>query len=66
MTGTELIPCPLCGVAKEPDARCPSCGMTAEFGPDRPDPFAGATLWAMIGAILLVFVLTLVVVGLTA
>ena len=40
--------------------------MTAEFGPDRPNPFAGATLWVMLGAILLVFALTLVVVGLTA
>ena len=33
--------------------------MTAEFGPDRPNPFAGGTLYAMIGAIVVVFALTL-------
>ena len=66
MTEPVIRPCLQCGLPKSPDDRCPSCGMTAEFGPDRPNPFAGATLWAMIGAILLVFVLTLVVVGFTA
>ena len=40
--------------------------MTAEFGPDRPNPFAGATLYAMVGAIVVVFALTLLVVALTA
>ena len=40
--------------------------MTAEFGPDRPNPFAGGTLYAMIGAIVVVFALTLLIVGLTA
>ena len=37
-----------------------------EFGPDRPNPFRGATIYAMIGAIVFVFALTLLVVGLTA
>ena len=59
-------PCRQCGLEKSPDERCPSCGMTAEFGPDRPNPFAGATLYAMIGAIVVVFALTLLVVALTA
>jgi hypothetical protein len=59
-------PCLQCGLSKSPDVRCPSCGLTPEFGPDRPNPFQGATLWAMIGAIVLVFALTLLVVGLTA
>jgi len=58
--------CLQCGFEKAPDERCPSCGMTAEFGPDRPNPFAGATLYAMIGAIVVVFALTLLVVALTA
>ena len=40
--------------------------MTAEFGPDRPNPFAGATLWVMIGVIVVLFALTLGVVALTA
>ena len=61
-----VSPCPQCGLEKGPDERCPSCGMTAEFGPDRPNPFGGATLYAMIGAIVVVFALTLLVVGLTA
>ena len=59
-------PCRQCGLEKSPDARCPSCGMTEQFGPDRPNPFAGATLYAMIGAIVVVFALTLLIVGLTA
>jgi len=40
--------------------------MTPEFGPDRPNPFRGATIYAMIGAIVLVFALTLLVLALTA
>ena len=59
-------PCLQCGFEKPPAARCPSCGMTAEFGPDRPNPFRGATIYLMIGAIVFVFALTLLVVGLTA
>ena len=63
---TGLVSCPMCGLAKDPEDRCPSCGMTAEFGPDRPDPFAGATLWVMIGVIAALFALTLVVVVIAA
>ena len=59
-------PCPLCGYEKPADDRCPECGLTAEFGPDRPNPFPGATIYAMIGAVVLVFALTLLVVALTA
>ena len=66
MTVTELVPCLQCGLPKPPDDRCPSCGMTPEFGPDRPNPFAGATLWVMIGVIVAVFALTLAVVAMTA
>jgi hypothetical protein len=40
--------------------------MTPEFGPDRPNPFAGATLWLMAGVIALLFAATLLVVALTA
>ena len=61
-----LVPCRQCGFERAPEDRCPSCGMTPEFGPDRPNPFRGATIYAMIGAIVLVFALTLLVVGLTA
>ena len=66
MTVTELVPCLQCGLPKPPDDRCPSCGMTPEFGPDRPNPFAGATLWVMIGVIAVLFALTLAVVAITA
>lgn len=59
-------PCLQCGFPKSPDDRCPSCGMTAEFGPSRPNPFAGRTLWAMMGVIVAVFAITLVVVALTS
>lgn len=66
MTLTERVPCLQCGLPKPPDDRCPSCGMTPEFGPDRPSPFAGATLWLMIGVLVAVFALTLCVVAITA
>jgi hypothetical protein len=65
VTVPGLVPCPLCALPKEPDVRCPSCGLTAEFGPDRPNPFAGATLWLMAAAIAVVFAVTLLVVALT-
>jgi hypothetical protein len=56
----------LCGQPKPVDDRCPACGLTPEFGPDRPNPFTGATLLVVFGAIVAVFALTLLVVGLTA
>lgn len=58
--------CPLCDAPRDPDERCPSCGLTPEFGPDRPDPFAGRALALMLGSIAVVFALTLLVVALTA
>ncbi len=66
MTGSELVSCPLCAQRTDPDVRCPACGMTSQFGPDRPNPFAGATLWVMIGVIVVVLALTLAVVALAA
>jgi hypothetical protein len=39
--------------------------MTPEFGPDRPNPFTGATLWLMAAAIAVLFAITLLVVALT-
>ena len=60
-----VVACLQCGLDKPTDDDCPSCGMTAEFGPDRPNPFAGATLWVMMGAILLVLALTLAIVAVT-
>ena len=66
MTSISSAFCLQCGLPKDPEDRCPSCGMTAEFGPDRPNPFAGATLWVMIGVIVVLFALTLGVVALTA
>jgi hypothetical protein len=62
----ELAPCPLCDTPRPDDGRCPSCGLTAEFGPDAPDPFTGRALWMLVGAVLGVFALTLLVVGLTS
>ena len=66
MSAEVDVPCLQCGLPKPPDDRCPSCGMAPEFGPDRPSPFAGATLWVMIGVIVAVFALTLAVVAITA
>jgi hypothetical protein len=66
VSDVATVPCPLCALPKDPDERCPSCGLTAEFGPDRPNPFAGATLWLMAGSIAVIFAITLLVVGLTA
>jgi hypothetical protein len=62
----DLVPCPLCDTPRPADQRCPECGMTPEFGPDRPNPFRGAAAWLLAGSILVVFALTLLVVGLTS
>jgi len=42
--------------------RCPECGMTAELGPTRPNPFRGATLWMLISGVAVVYLVTLLVV----
>lgn len=62
----ELVPCPLCDTPRPVDDRCPECGMTAEFGPDAPDPFTTRVIWLLVGAVLGVFALTLLVVALTS
>jgi hypothetical protein len=62
----DRVPCPLCDTPRDPDARCPECGLTAEFGPDRPNPFTGRALWLFAGVLLGIFAVTLLVVGLTA
>jgi hypothetical protein len=58
--------CPLCETPRDPDAACPSCGLTADFGPDRPDPFVGRPLALMLGAVAVVYGLTVLIAGLTA
>jgi hypothetical protein len=62
----ELVPCPLCDTPRPADERCPSCGLTPEFGPDASDPFTGRVAWLLAGAVLGVFALTLLVVALTS
>ena len=49
----------------EPAIRCPECNVDPEFGPDRPSPFASGTLWAMMGGIAAMFLVTLALVALT-
>lgn len=62
----ELAPCPLCETPRPPDARCPECGMTPEFGPDATDPFSRRVALLLAGAVLAVFLVTLLVVALTS
>lgn len=57
--------CALCGTDLVDASRCPECNMDAGFGPDRPSPFSDATLWAMMGGIAAVFLITLLVVSVT-
>ena len=57
--------CPLCSAEHAAGIRCPECNVDPGFGPDRPSPFARATLWAMMGGIAAVFVVTLLLVALT-
>ena len=57
-----MIACGLCGTPHMAEERCPECGMTSELGPTRPNPFRGATLWMLIGAVLVVYLVTLLVV----
>jgi hypothetical protein len=60
-----MAACGLCGTEHVVDVRCPECNMDPGFGPDRPSPFAHGTMWAMMGAIAVVFAVTLLVVALT-
>lgn len=54
--------CPLCGTSVATEAaRCPSCGLFLTVATRR-NPFAERTLWAMVGAFVAVYLLTLLVV----
>jgi hypothetical protein len=57
--------CPLCSTEHTAGIRCPECNADPGFGPDRPSPFATATLWVMMGGVAAVFLVTLLVVALT-
>ncbi len=57
--------CPLCAAHHDGGIRCPECNVDPGFGPDRPSPFANGALWAMMGGIALVFLVTLAVVSIT-
>jgi hypothetical protein len=57
--------CALCGGETQVGIRCPECNVDPGFGPDRPSPFASAALWAMMGGIAAVFVVTLIIVAFT-
>ena len=39
--GRRSVPCPLCALPKDPDERCPSCGMTRRVRPGSPEPLRG-------------------------
>ena len=60
-----MAACALCGTEHETVLRCPQCNLDPGFGPDRPSPFSTATLWVMMGAIAVVFLVTLLVVAVT-
>jgi predicted amidophosphoribosyltransferase len=61
----EPATCPLCGAAVPADAiRCPSCGYHLAGVAGRPGPFSRQALWWSAGALLVVYLLTLLVVAL--
>jgi len=60
-----VVACPLCGAEHQDGIRCPECNVDPGFGPQRPTPFGATVLWAMMGAIAAVFVVTLVLVAVT-
>ncbi len=61
-----MILCPLCGAEHQVAIRCPECNVDPGFGPDQPSPFSSGTLWAMMGGIAAVFLVTLLTVALTS
>ncbi|MGZ4803243.1 MAG: hypothetical protein ACXV9P_11600 [Acidimicrobiia bacterium] len=61
-----MVVCALCGTEMTAGVRCPEYNVDPGFGPDRPSPFASGTLWAMMGGIAAVFLVTLLVVALTS
>jgi hypothetical protein len=58
-----MTTCALCGTEHAVAIRCPECNVDAGFGPDAVNPFSAPTLWAMMGGIAAVFLVTLVVVA---
>lgn len=61
-----MTTCGLCGREYSGVDRCPDCGMTAGFGPNRPSPFRSGTLWAMAAGLAVVYAITLAVVAITS
>lgn len=62
MLNADAAACPLCGTSVGMDAaRCPSCGLFLTVAARR-NPFAERTVWAMVGAFVVVYLLTLLVV----
>ncbi|HZR15554.1 MAG TPA: hypothetical protein VFC33_20135 [Acidimicrobiia bacterium] len=62
MLNADAAACPLCGTSVGVDAaRCPSCGLFLTVA-RRPNPFVEHTLWAMVGGLAVVYLLTLLVV----
>jgi hypothetical protein len=57
--------CPLCKTEHVDGIRCPECNLDPAFGPVEPSPFANGTLWAMMGGIAAVFLVTLLLVAVT-
>lgn len=56
--------CSLCGAPVAVGAtRCPSCGLHQAMGPEKPNPFTAASLWALVGLLAVVYAVTLVVVA---
>lgn len=57
--------CALCGaMVPAEDVRCPECRMDARFGPGEPRAFSAATVWALAGALVAVYLVTLALVAL--
>jgi hypothetical protein len=61
-----IVACPLCSTPHEDDARCPSCHLDPDFGPARPNPFRGATLWIMAAVLVAIYLVTLAIVAITS
>ena len=57
--------CVLCGATLDPGTtRCRACGLYQQLGARRPNPFTRASLWALAGLLLAVYVVALVIVSL--
>ncbi|MCZ7535926.1 MAG: hypothetical protein M5T61_08400 [Acidimicrobiia bacterium] len=61
--GAAAEACPLCGAPVAPGSpRCAECGLHQSTGPERPNPFTAASLWALAGLLAVVYALTVVAV----